>query len=163
MQSKKLRRTSFLRFGLGTLAGTAALAAEGRAAMARDVDLPETLKYNNTFGQKVGPAWYGGKRVYAMDLGVTATKPDYQIAEQYIPIRASSFSNAKTVAEFKQQLKSMVGHEIYDSVPGMPQYSPIWHNNWVLVPHSYKANTLRSVEAVRKSGFPIHPADFWIN
>ena len=35
-------------------------------------------------------------------------------------------------------------YNIYDSVPSMEQYSPLWQFNYVIVPKGYEANTLRS-------------------
>ncbi len=45
---------------------------------------------------------------------------------------------------------------IYDSVPGMEKYSPLWQFNYVVVPRDYEPNTLRSEQDCLNSGFRIH-------
>ena len=45
---------------------------------------------------------------------------------------------------------------IYDSVPGMDQYSPLWQFNYVVVPHDYEPNSLRSEQDCLDSGYPVH-------
>jgi hypothetical protein len=44
---------------------------------------------------------------------------------------------------------------IYDSIPGMRKYSPIWQFNYVIVPRDYVANTLRSEADCLRSGYEI--------
>ena len=44
---------------------------------------------------------------------------------------------------------------IYDSIPGMAKYSPIWQFNYVVVPRDYVPNTLRSEADCLRSGYPI--------
>jgi hypothetical protein len=44
---------------------------------------------------------------------------------------------------------------IYDTVPGMDRYSPIWQFNYVVVPRDYTPNTLRSEADCLNSGYPI--------
>lgn len=46
-------------------------------------------------------------------------------------------------------------YNIYDSVPGMAAYSPLWQFNYVIVPEDYRPNTLRSEADCLKSGYPI--------
>jgi hypothetical protein len=46
-------------------------------------------------------------------------------------------------------------YNIYDSVPGMEKYSPLWQFNYVVVPRDYVPNTLRSEQACLRSGYPI--------
>ncbi len=46
-------------------------------------------------------------------------------------------------------------YNIYDSVPGMEKYSPLWQFNYVVVPQDYEPNTLRSEEDCLSSGYPI--------
>jgi hypothetical protein len=123
----------------------------------------EQLHYNNAFGQRYRQAWYDGERVYALPLGIATTRPGYKIAQQYTVVDARTFDNPTTIAALHLQLKKAVGLPIYDSVPGMAAYSPIWHNNWVLVPAGYKANTLRSVQDVVRSRYAIRTSNFWIN
>jgi hypothetical protein len=44
---------------------------------------------------------------------------------------------------------------IYDTVPGMERYSPIWQFNYVVVPRDYVPNTLRSEGDCLNSGYSI--------
>ncbi len=52
---------------------------------------------------------------------------------------------------------------IYDAIPGMPEYSPIWHLNYVIVPRDYLPNTLRSAEQAKCSGYSIVSSDTYVN
>jgi hypothetical protein len=45
----------------------------------------------------------------------------------------------------------------------MKSYSPIWRFNYVIVPRSYKANTLRSEAACLASGFEIKRSNVFEN
>jgi hypothetical protein len=44
---------------------------------------------------------------------------------------------------------------IYDSVPGMDKYSPIWQFNYVVVPRDYQTNALRSEADCLSSGYQV--------
>ena len=44
---------------------------------------------------------------------------------------------------------------IYDTVPGMDRYSPIWQFNYVIVPRDYRPNTLRSERDCLTSGYQV--------
>lgn len=46
-------------------------------------------------------------------------------------------------------------YNIYDSVPGMDIYSPLWQFNYVIVPRDYVANTFRSERDCIASGYEI--------
>jgi hypothetical protein len=52
---------------------------------------------------------------------------------------------------------------IIDAVPGDAGYSAFWRVNFVTVPASYEANTIRSAEGVRASGYPVTQADVVVN
>jgi len=52
---------------------------------------------------------------------------------------------------------------IYDSVPGMKKYSPIWRFNYVIVPRGYVANTLRSERDCLRSGYEIRKSTVFEN
>jgi hypothetical protein len=56
-------------------------------------------------------------------------------------------------AETKQMVEGQLN--IYDTVPGMDRYSPIWQFNYVVVPRDYTPNTLRSEADCLTSGYPI--------
>ena len=46
-------------------------------------------------------------------------------------------------------------YNIYDSVPGMEKYSPLWQFNYVIVPRDYEPNRLRSEADCLNSGYEI--------
>jgi hypothetical protein len=54
-------------------------------------------------------------------------------------------------------------YNIYDSVPGMARYSPIWQFNYVIVPRDYRANTLRSERDCLASGYEIRRSQTFEN
>src|ERR687887_198281 len=79
----------------------------------------EYLTYSNAFGQNLERVWYDDQVVYAVELdrdGKLDGEPE-RVEGQY---------------------------NIYDSVPGMEKYSPLWQFNYVIVPRDYEPNTLRS-------------------
>lgn len=45
----------------------------------------------------------------------------------------------------------------------MPQYSPIRHLNYVIVPAQYVPNTLQSAAQALASGYPIISSDIYLN
>lgn len=125
---------------------------------------PEALVYNNPFHQKVKLAWYNGRKLKPLSLGATTTQPPFKIAQQYNFIYEDQFKGAPTTVEaFEAQEKATVGLAIFDSEPGQANYSPIWHINWVLVPRTYKPNTVRSADQVKKLGYKIIPSNIWEN
>ena len=52
---------------------------------------------------------------------------------------------------------------IIDAIPGQEDYSAFWRVNLVLAPAGYKANELRSAEAVRATGWEITETDIVVN
>ncbi len=54
-------------------------------------------------------------------------------------------------------------YNIYDSIPGMKTYSPIWQFNYVVVPRDYTANTLRSERDCLMSGYEIRRSTVFEN
>ena len=52
---------------------------------------------------------------------------------------------------------------IYDSVPRMERYSPIWQFNYVVVPRDYQPNTLRSEGDCLTSSYPIYRSQVFEN
>lgn len=149
----------------GPLLSTAAMAynaERSKAAAGRFGGSHENLTYNNPFGQKVKTAWYDGKLVRHLSLGATTQRPPYKIAEQYnIILKDQYHGPTGTVEKFEKQEEATIGCAIFDSAPGDPNYSPIWHINWVIAPHTYKPNTITDAKAVRKSGYKIISADIW--
>lgn len=111
--------------------------------------LTEQLDYNNPLTQPVETAWFDGKKYWAIgpNIPLPIDPAKTKIAQEYlVAYSVSPHGYAKLVS---LQLS------IYDSIPGMPKYSPIWRLNYVIVPRDYVPNSLRSAEQVLSSGYPI--------
>ena len=52
---------------------------------------------------------------------------------------------------------------IIDAIPGQEDYSAFWRVNLVMAPEGYRANELRSAEAVRATGWEITETDTVVN
>jgi hypothetical protein len=109
----------------------------------------ERLTYNNPFKQSVERVWFDGKLVYAVDCGEVEIDPKKtKIAEEYMVVHGVKRDGTPTRPVQGQ-------YNIYDSVPGMRKYSPIWRFNYVVVPAGYRPNTLRSERDVLRSGHKV--------
>jgi hypothetical protein len=125
----------------------------GHAAAWRP-DAIEALDYNNPFGQVMERVWFDGKVLFATDLGEVDIDPSVvKVAQEYQIVHSVELdAHGKVVGEpalVEGQLN------IYDSVPGMDRYSPIWQFNYVIVPRDYVPNTLRSERDCLASGHQI--------
>ena len=132
--------------------GEASLAQPGPAPFRSDG--VEAVSYSNPFRQNVERVWFDGKIVYALDVGqVPEVDPTRdKVAQEYqivYSVDLDGNGKAKSIVQVGDQLN------IYDSLPGMDKYSPIWKFNYVVVPRDYAPNTLRSAEDCEKSGFQI--------
>jgi hypothetical protein len=123
----------------------------------------ENLKYNNPFQQQIDPAWYDGKKVYHFALNWSTEQPPFNVAEQYLFVYEDEYQAPTTVDGFKAQPKVPGQFVVFDSVPGQPNYSPIWHNNWVLVPRSYEVNSIRSVDDIKRSFYQVVDSPIYVN
>lgn len=86
----------------------------------------ENLTYNNPYASEVERVWFDGKLVYALDCGEVELDGQGKLAGGREPEYVEGQYN------------------IYDSVPGMEKYSPLWQFNYVVVGRDYEPNTLRS-------------------
>jgi hypothetical protein len=112
----------------------------------------ERLTYNNPFKQSVERVWFDGKLIYAVDCGEVEIDPgQVKVAQEYQVVYGLK-PDGTPAEEVKGQ------YNIYDSVPGMEKYSPLWRFNYVVVPRDYEPNSLRSEREVRRSGYPVHPS-----
>ena len=132
--------------------GEASLAPPGLAPFRSDG--VEVVNYSNPFRQNVERVWFDDKIVYALDVGqVPEVDPTRdKVAQEYqivFSVDLDEHGKATSIVQVGDQLN------IYDSVPGMDKYSPIWKFNYVVVPRDYAPNTLRSAEACEKSGYHI--------
>jgi hypothetical protein len=83
----------------------------------------------------------------AVDASQVKVAQEYQVVHEVeLDEQGRSVSPAQVV---EGQLN------IYDTVPGMERYSPIWQFNYVVVPRDYVANSLRSEGDCLSSGYPI--------
>ncbi len=115
----------------------------------------EDLTYTNPFGQNLERVWFDGKVVYATELGELDVDPaTVKVAQEYqVVYDVELDANGKPVREPERVERQ---YNIYDSIPGMEKYSPLWQFNYVVVPRDYEPNTLRSEQDCLDSGYPIH-------
>jgi hypothetical protein len=118
------------------------------------------LNYTNPFNQNLAARWVDGEIVYRISFGPVQVDPKTtKVAREYIAVYS-----APGPGEPYDKVERVPGQlSIYDSKPGDPEYSPIWHYYYVVVPRDYKTNTLRSEEAVKRSGYRIVPVDHFSN
>ena len=123
----------------------------------------EILNYNNPYAQEVERAWFDGKLVYALS-GTELKLPSpegLKVANEYQPVYSVELDKD---GHAKKEPEMVPGqYNIYDSVPGMQKYSPIWQYSYVVVPRDYKAQSLRSEEDCKKIGYPIHKSNDFEN
>lgn len=134
-------------------AGEVAFGAAARG-MAFRPDGTEALTYSNPFGQTMERVWFDGKVVYAVDLGDVDVDPDaVKVAQEYQVAYAVKLDEHSKLIGEPELVDGQLN--IYDSVPGMAIYSPIWQFNYVIVPREYVPNTLRSAADCLASGYPL--------
>jgi len=115
------------------------------------------LAYNNPYRQKVHPRWADGQVVWSIPEGPVAIDPKKAVvADEYNLVYSLHGDKGKP-----EKVKGQ--YPIYDTKPGDKGYSPIWRNNYVIVPHTYKPQTLRSKQAVLRSGYKIVPTTEYTN
>jgi hypothetical protein len=114
----------------------------------------ERLDYSNPFGLELERVWFDGKIVYASELGELDVDPaSVKVAQEYQIVYGVELDEKGKPRREPERVKGQ--YNIYDSVPGMDKYSPLWLFNYVVVPREYKPNTLRSEADCLKSGYPI--------
>jgi hypothetical protein len=123
----------------------------GRGFDASDV---EQLDYNNPFGLVIERVWFDGRIVYAVELGELDLDPaTNKVAQEYQIVYAVELDARGKLVRPPERVPGQLN--IYDSIPGMAKYSPIWQFNYVVVPRDYVPNTLRSEADCLRSGYPI--------
>jgi hypothetical protein len=112
------------------------------------------LTYSNPFGQEVERVWFEGRVVFAVELGELRVDPQaVQLAQEYQVVYDVDLGPAGIPAREPDRVPGQLN--IYDSIPGMDAYSPLWRFNYVVVPRSYEPNSLRSERDCLESGYPI--------
>ena len=125
-------------------------------------DGTENLTYSNPYNLEVERVWFDGHVVYAVEQGELEIEFDEQrnargnkVAQEYQLVYAVELDEAGKLKDGQEPERVEGQYNIYDSVPGMEQYSPLWQFNYVVVPRDYVANTIRSEGDCLKSGYPI--------
>jgi len=114
----------------------------------------EDVDYNNPYRYNIERVWWDGKVVFASEQGELDVDPKkVKVAQEYqIVYRVALTARGKLRGE-PDRVPGQ--YNIYDSIPGMKKYSPVWQFNYVVVPRDYVANTLRSERDCLKSGYEI--------
>jgi len=114
----------------------------------------EALTYNNPFNLELERVWFDRKIVYAVELGELDIDPDSEkVAQEYQIVYDVELDDSGKPKKEPERVEGQ--YNIYDSVPGMDNYSPLWQFNYVVVPKDYEPNALRSEKDCRESGYPI--------
>jgi hypothetical protein len=116
----------------------------------------EDLHYNNPYGYKIERVWFDRRVVFATEQGEVDVDPKrVKVAQEYQIVYAVKLTAKGHLAGGKEPKRVAGQLNIYDSVPGMKKYSPIWQFNYVIVPSEYVPNTLRSERDCLRSGYEI--------
>lgn len=114
----------------------------------------ERLDYNNPYDQTMERVWFDGKLVYAVDVGEVDIDPALvKVAQEYQIVYGVELDERGKKRHDPEMVPGQLN--IYDSVPGMAKYSPIWQFNYVIVPRSYQVNSLRSEADCLNSSYPV--------
>ncbi len=139
--------------GPWTVESGTARTAEPREGPWRDGSV-EDLTYSNPFGQELERVWFDGKVVYAAELGeLEVDLETTKVAQEYQIVYAVELDEHGKLAGEPRRVPGQ--YNIYDSVPGMDAYSPLWQFNYVIVPEDFEPNSLRSQQDCLDSGYEI--------
>jgi len=124
----------------------------------------EDLHYNNPYAYNIERVWFDGRVVFASEQGEVEVDPKkVKVAQEYQIVYAVRLTAKGRFAGGKEPKRVPGQFNIYDSVPGMKKYSPIWQFNYVIVPRDYVANTLRSERDCLRSGYKIKKSTVFEN
>lgn len=122
----------------------------------------ENLTYNNPYSLGIERVWFDRRIVYAVESGEIEIEfdekrvaLDNKVAQEYQVVYAVELDDHGKLAGGREPERVEGQYNIYDSVPGMENYSPLWQFNYVIVPRDYEPNTLRSEADCLDSGYPI--------
>jgi hypothetical protein len=122
----------------------------------------ENLTYNNPYALEIERVWFDGRIVYAVESGEVELDFDERrvargnkVAQEYQVVYGVELDDRGKLKDGKEPDRVEGQYNIYDSVPGMEKYSPLWQFNYVIVPRDYEPNTLRSEADCLSSGYPI--------
>jgi hypothetical protein len=132
------------------------LVRRARSAPAKQMSAATLREYNNPYGYKIERVWFDGRIVFATEQGEVDVDPKkVKVAQEYQIVYAVKLNSKGTLLGGKEPKRVAGQFNIYDSVPGMKKYSPIWQFNYVIVPRDYVPNTLRSERDCLRSGYEI--------
>ena len=127
-----------------------------------DAEGVERLTYNNPYSLEIERVWFDGKIVFAVESGEVELEFDAdrnclnnKVAQEYQIVYSALLDERGKLKDDQEPERVEGQYNIYDSVPGMEKYSPLWQFNYVIVPRDYAANTLRSEGDCLASGYPI--------
>ena len=105
----------------------------------------ENVTYSNPYALTIERIWFDGKIVYAIEQGeLDLDLSRVKVAQEYQVVYAVDLDENGKLAGGKEPERVEGQYNIYDSVPGMEKYSPLWQFNYVVVPRDYEPNSLRS-------------------
>ncbi len=120
----------------------------------KKIEHREDVDYNNPYRYKIERVWWDGKIVFASEQGELDVDPaKVKVAQEYQLVYRVSLDRRGKLRGEPDRVDGQ--YNIYDSIPGMRKYSPIWQFNYVVVPRDYEPNTLRSEKDCLRSGYPI--------
>jgi hypothetical protein len=120
----------------------------------RKISAVEDLHYNNPYGYTIERVWFDGRVIFATEQGEVDVDPKkVKVAQEYQIVYAVKLNAKLTLAREPDRVPGQLN--IYDSIPGMRKYSPIWQFNYVIVPRDYVPNALRSERDCLASGYEI--------
>ncbi len=112
------------------------------------------LDYSNPFRQDIERVWFDGQILYAVELGeLEVNLATTKVAQEYQIVYSADLDEDGKPQSEPERVPGQ--YNIYDSVPGMEKYSPLWQFNYVLVPRDYEPNRLRSEADCLDSGYEI--------
>ena len=122
----------------------------------------EDLHYNNPYGYKIERVWFDGKVIFATEQGEVDVDPKkVKVAQEYQVVYAVKLNAKGTLVREPKRVPGQLN--IYDSIPGMKKYSPIWQFNYVIVPRDYLPNALRSERDCLRSGYEVRKSRVFEN
>jgi hypothetical protein len=128
----------------------------------RKIGSVEDLSYNNPYGYKIERVWFDGKVIFATEQGEVDIDPKkVKVAQEYQIVYSVRLNAKGTLVREPDRVPGQLN--IYDSIPGMKKYSPIWRFNYVIVPRDYVPNALRSERDCLASGYEIKQSHVFEN
>ncbi len=114
----------------------------------------ERLDYNNPYRYNIERVWFDGRVVFATEQGEVDVDPKkVKVAQEYQIVYSVKLDAKGKLAAPPRRVPGQLN--VYDSIPGMKKYSPIWQFNYVVVPKDYVPNSLRSERDCLRGGYEI--------